>query len=137
MGTFRHVSALWAALGFAVLSLGCARSGHPLEPGQEPKGALPPLEGTGFAADGPPVHEAARRQVGDYVAQRFSGTFRDRPFTLVEEVVAREGDLLVVDYTLSIDGVDRVLRVRFDERTERVVRVSHLRGGEEFPGQLA
>lgn len=138
MGTFRHVSALCVALGFATSSLGCARSGRPPElPAQEPIAALPPLEGTGLAADGAPEDGSFRRQIGDYVAQRFSGTFRERPFTLVEEVVAREGDLLVVDYTLSRGGDDRVLRVRFDESTGRIVQVSHLRDGQETPGQLA
>lgn len=80
---------------------------------------------------------SARRSVGDYVAHRFSGTFSDRPFVLVEEVVAHEGDLLVVDYTLSRGSDERVLRVRFDADTERVVRVSHLRAGEETPGRLS
>lgn len=75
--------------------------------------------------------------MGDYVAQRFSGTFRERPFTLVEEVVGREGGLVVVDFTLEQADEKRVLRVRFDEATERPVSAAHVRGLDEVPASLS
>ncbi len=92
---------------------------------------LPPLEGTGAKRV-----ESARR-VGDVAVHRYSGTFRKQSITLTEEVVAREGDVLVVDYTVEQGDSQRVLRVRMDAFTERALRLSHLEGDKESPGKLS
>src|SRR5262245_64502525 len=34
--------------------------------------------------------------VGDYFVERFTGSFRKTPLTLLEEVIAEEGELLVI-----------------------------------------
>lgn len=127
----------WAVVSVALVGSACGAAGaRQTTGGTAPKAeSLPPLEGTGLE----PARAASSgrsRQVGDYLAQRFSGTFRERPFTLVEEVVAQEGELLVVDYTLEQADEKRVLRVRFDAATERAVAASHLRGLEEIPASL-
>src|SRR5690606_11947536 len=122
----------WVVLGVAWSGLGCSSLATPAPQSAAvaPQEALPELEGTGLE---PARAEAAPRgrRVGDYVAQRFSGTFRERPFTLVEEVVGREGGLVVVDFTLEQADEKRVLRVRFDEATERPVSAAHVRGLDE------
>ena len=56
---------------------------------------LPPLEGTGAKTARP----KSNRRVGDVAVHRYSGSFRAQPVTVTEEVVAREGNVLVVDYT--------------------------------------
>jgi len=42
----------------------------------------------------------SERSVGDFVVFRFSGTFRKGSITLTERVVAKEGAVIVVDYTM-------------------------------------
>lgn len=61
------------------------------------------------------------RQPGDFVVFRFSGTFHKGPLTLTERVIAREGTVLTVDFTLSETtpkGVkEQTLRAKIDEKT--------------------
>lgn len=128
--------ARWAMVSVALGGCGAAGGQQVATSAMPQEEILPPLEGSGL----PPVRaesQAGSRRVGDYLAQRFSGTFRERPFTLVEEVVAQEGDLLVVDFTLEQADEKRVLRVRFDAATERAVAASHVRGVEEIPARLS
>jgi hypothetical protein len=79
------------------------------------------------------------RAVGDYFVERFSGSFRRTPLTLTEEVVAAEGDLLVIDYTLEETGNPKVqhLRTRFNPASGRVEKVSILDGERELPAPLS
>lgn len=94
---------------------------------------LPPLVGIGARS----VPAETARRVGDVVAHRYSGAFRSQPITVTEEVVAREGDVLVVDFTVEQGDSERTLRARLDAATERVLRVSHLVGNKETPGRLS
>jgi hypothetical protein len=73
------------------------------------------------------------RKVGDFFVHRFSGSFTKQPITLSEEVVARAGGLVVIDYTLEQAGNTLSLRVTHDVESERVLRVRELRGGQEIP----
>lgn len=77
--------------------------------------------------------------VGDYFVERFSGSFRRTPLTLTEEVVAAEGSLFVIDYTLEETGNPRIqhLRTRFNPETRRVEKVSVVAGERELPAPLS
>ena len=77
------------------------------------------------------------RKVGDFYVHRFSGSYQKAPLTLTEEVVAREDALWVIDYTFEEQSGRTALRVRFDPRTDSVLRVSKLDGARETPVPLA
>jgi hypothetical protein len=82
------------------------------------------------------VREAPRR-VGDRLVHRYSGTYRSEALVLAEEVVAREGDVLVVDYSVLEGDAPQRLRVRMSVKSERVVSVSRLEDDVEQPGSIA
>ena len=94
---------------------------------------LPALTGSA----GQQVELEERRQVGDLLVHRFAGAFHERELILSEEVIAREGDLLVVEYALMEGDRTDKLRVRMSARSERVISVAKLAGDEEVPGTLA
>jgi hypothetical protein len=132
------VSGLWSAsLALTMALSACSSVETPHASAPKPHVAkaekLPPLEGTGAKT---PRAESNRR-VGDVAVHRYSGSFRTQPVTVTEEVVAREGKVLVVDYTVEQGDSQRVLRVRMDAGTERVLRLSHLTGEKESPGKLS
>jgi hypothetical protein len=77
------------------------------------------------------------RKVGDFYVHRFSGSYQKAPLTLTEEVVAQEGSLWVIDYTLEEQTNSTSLRVRFDPRTDSVVRVSKFDGKREISLPIA
>lgn len=54
------------------------------------------------------------RKVGDFVVFRFTGSFRKTPLTLREQVVAREGNVLAIDYTFVEGKKATTFRVRAD-----------------------
>lgn len=83
------------------------------------------------------VAPADPRKVGDFYVHRFSGSYQKSPLTLTEEVVAHEQGLWVIDYTFEEQSGVSKLRVRFDPRTEAVVRVSKLDGAKEISVPLA
>ncbi|HEY4158552.1 MAG TPA: hypothetical protein VGM29_10665 [Polyangiaceae bacterium] len=85
-------------------------------------------------ADAKPTRIA--RKVGDFAVQRFSGSYQSSPLTLTEEVVAQEGELWVIDYTLEDAARSQKLRVRLDPKTDSVVRVSQLTDAGEQPSTL-
>ncbi len=78
-------------------------------------------ENTHVVESGLPV-AAVFRQPGDYAVFRFTGNFRSGPVTLTERVIAREGSVITVDFTLSeqapIKGgtivKEQTLRVKID-----------------------
>jgi hypothetical protein len=78
----------------------------------------------------------AERQVGDFFVHRFSGSFAKEPMTLTEEVVARAGGLIVIEYTLEQGKHKQELRVTHDAATERVLRVREIRGGQEMAAKI-
>jgi hypothetical protein len=59
--------------------------------------------------------ESAGRQPGDYVVFRFSGSYRKAPVELLQRVVSRRDNVLVVD--VSVDG-HPTLRLDIDDRKE-------------------
>ena len=78
-----------------------------------------------------------QRKVGDFAVHRFSGTYQKAPLTMTEEVVAQEDGLWVIDYTFEEQAGTTKLRVRFDPRTDSVVRAATLEGGKESAVQTA
>ncbi|HLM74412.1 MAG TPA: hypothetical protein VK459_17020, partial [Polyangiaceae bacterium] len=90
-------------------------------------------EPAGASAPADPA-KAPARAVGDFIVHRFSGSFRDAPLTLTQRIIAREGDVLVIDMTLEEGSSRRTLRVRMDDSPEKrgeVVRVSRMVEGLE------
>jgi uncharacterized protein YceK len=73
------------------------------------------------------------RKVGDFFVHRFSGSFAAEPITLTEEVIARGGALVVIDYTFEQGKTSRRLRVTHDAATDRVLRVREMAGDREIP----
>jgi hypothetical protein len=70
-------------------------------------------------------------EVGDFTVQRYSGSFRKNPVTVTEEVIAREGDLMIVDHTVEDGRETRRFRTRVDLKSKRVVAASKLENGSE------
>jgi hypothetical protein len=77
------------------------------------------------------------RKVGDFCVHRFSGSYQNAPLTLTEEVVAQDGAVWVIDYTLEETKGTTKLRVRFEPRTDSVLRVSKVDGPQETSVPLA
>jgi hypothetical protein len=48
-----------------------------------------------------PAAPPAARNPGDFVVYRFSGSFRSKPLTLTERVVARKGSVLTIDFVAA------------------------------------
>lgn len=92
---------------------------------------LEPLEGSGAKSA-----LSEPRQVGDMAVRRYSGESLRAPITVTEEVVAREGELLVVDYTIERGEKKQTLRVRYEALSDRAVSLSHLQGNQETAGDL-
>ncbi|WP_437935408.1 hypothetical protein [Sorangium sp. So ce341] len=92
-------------------------------------------------ASAPAAEEAPpARAPGDYVAYRFSGSFRKTPLLLTQRVVAREGDVLVVDVTLEDGKETEALRVRMSDAPSRrgeILGAAWIDGGAERPATLA
>jgi hypothetical protein len=82
----------------------------------------------------------ADRKPGDYVAYRFSGSFRKAPLLLTQRIVAREGDALVIDMTLEGGKRAEALRVRMSDAPGtrgEVLSAAWLDGNAERPATLA
>jgi hypothetical protein len=105
------------------------------EPAKAASAKKPAQENREIAAE----HEPARPmpEAGDFTVQRYSGSFSKNPVTMTEEVIAREGDLMIVDYTLE-DGRETLrFRARVDLKSKRVVAASKLEKGSEVEMTLA
>ncbi|MRG94337.1 hypothetical protein GF068_20780 [Polyangium spumosum] len=77
--------------------------------------------------------EAGRREVGDYVVYRFSGSFQKAPVTLTERVVAREKGALVIDFILEEGKTTSELRVKLSDAPAtrgEVLSVSRIEKGK-------
>jgi len=79
----------------------------------------------------------AGKQVGDRTVHRFSGAFSKTNLILTQDVVARAGSLIVVDYQLEDGGTATKLRVTHDIGSDRVLRVREMRGKKELPSTSA
>ncbi len=136
--SFRPVSAV--SIGcFVFLSAGCAKHAAPaprvavLAETPDPDESLPALEGE----SGPIAKKESPRRVGDLWVHRFSGSYRANALILKEEVVAEEGDLLVVDFTLQEGDSETQIRVRMAKRSERIISVAKMVDGEEKAGEMS
>jgi hypothetical protein len=102
---------------------------------QKPASAKKPAKTAEAVAEPEPARPMP--EVGDFTVQRYSGSFSKNPVTLTEEVIAREGDLMIIDYTLE-DGKDTLrFRTRVDLKSKRVVAASKLEKGSEVEMTLA
>lgn len=79
-----------------------------------------------IAATGPTFGREAPRRVGDRLVHRYSGTYRDEPLVVLEQVVAIKGDVLVVDYQVLEGDEDLHLRVEMTTQSERIMKVSRV-----------
>ncbi|MFO0567263.1 MAG: hypothetical protein U0263_16515 [Polyangiaceae bacterium] len=79
----------------------------------------------------------AHKEVGQVSVHRFSGSFSKTPLVLSEEVVARAGSLIVIDYTLEEGAKSTKLRVTHDASGDKVLRVREIRGKKELPSSSA
>jgi hypothetical protein len=83
--------------------------------------------------------DAGARQPGDFIVHKFSGSFREDPITLTQRVLAREGNILIIDMTLDEGGSKQSLRVQMDDSPERrgeVLSVARLTQGGEEPATV-
>jgi hypothetical protein len=76
------------------------------------------------------------RMLGDFHVYEYSGAFTKKPVTLTEQVVAREGDNLVVDFVLQEGEQMTALRARMTDEG-RVVAVSRVKDSGEEPATIA
>jgi hypothetical protein len=75
----------------------------------------------------------SERRPGDYIVYRFSGSYVPLDLTLTERVVAREGDVLLVEVTLD-DEVDHLeLRARVRDGDAAILSVERWEGGRWRP----
>ena len=92
------------------------------------------------AAEGDADAATARleRKVGDYSIHRFSGSFTEEPLVLTEQVIAMEGDVLVVDFVLEQGATMESLRVRMRGGVGGdILKVSRVAGEVEEPVERA
>jgi hypothetical protein len=79
---------------------------------------------------------AVARKLGDFHVYQYGGTFAKQPVTLTEQVVAREGDVLVVDFVLEEGDRMSAIRVRMKDDNQ-VVAVARITAEGEVPTALA
>jgi hypothetical protein len=149
-----HRLLISAAL-FSILTAGCGHAGLDAQrPAKLARGASAGASRDASAARGDAAPDAdtaagetrvdvanstSKREPGDFVAYRFSGSFRRAPLTLTQRVVAREGDLLIVDLTLEGGKKREVLRVRMSDAPStrgEIVSVASIAGAVERPAPV-
>jgi hypothetical protein len=79
---------------------------------------------------------APMRKLGDFHVYQYGGAFSKHPVTLTEQVVAQEGDVLVVDFVLEEGDAMSALRVRMRGDTD-VVAVSRITADGEVAATTA
>ncbi|MBM4363779.1 MAG: hypothetical protein FJ104_13950, partial [Deltaproteobacteria bacterium] len=77
-----------------------------------PAPAAPASDEPAEAAPAPGPTSQTPRKLGDFHVYQYAGTFSKEPVTLTEQVVGREGELLVVDFVLQEGNAMSALRVR-------------------------
>jgi len=72
---------------------------------------------------------------GDFVVYKFTGSFRSHPMSLIERVVAQDGDATTLDFALDDGELMRTLRVRMagSPAEPRVVSAAWVDGNVEGP----
>jgi hypothetical protein len=146
---------LLPALLVSLLAAGCGRAALTVQAENHTRAVTPARgdaaapdadtaasDGDAAPGDAPAAAEAApAREPGDFVAYRFSGSFRKAPLTLTQRVAAREGSVLVIDMTLAGGGATEALRVRMSDAPEtrgEVLSAARLGSdGAERPAPLA
>lgn len=117
----------------ALFTVGC--SANVREVSHAPDAAPPPLPASQgiIALEGstPGPVDAERHHVGDAALHRFSGTYRNHPLMLREEVVSASRDTFTVLYTLDEGATQEQLLVTRAQRSERILSVER-RAGEDF-----
>jgi hypothetical protein len=86
------------------------------------------------AATEPP--KAIARKLGDFHVYQYAGTFSKQPMTLTEQVVAMDGDALVVDFVLEEGSSMSALRVHMKADND-VVSVARITDAGEAPATVA
>jgi hypothetical protein len=137
----------------SILALGCGRAAldraaaapapAALETAPTAKAPAPaPSEdakpGVGVEVDSAATPSAVRMP-GDFVVYRFTGSFRRKPLTLTERVVARKGAVLTIDLVVAEGDQREELRVRIDEASptrNEVIGVARLVRGVEKPATV-
>jgi hypothetical protein len=142
----RTIAALATALAVISSSAACTRSAVAPEDASKETWAAYEARKAKARADAEQTataatdDKAAPRQAGDFVVRRFTGSFRKAPLTLSERVVAREGDVLVVDVTLEEAGKKQTMRVRMSDAPAsrgEVTSVAKLDGDLEMAADIA
>jgi hypothetical protein len=125
-------------LAFSFLASGCGAAAtstwtSPDELWTEPSqvaSAKKSAKKAGIAEEAKPAERLP--EVGDFTVQRYSGSFRKYPVTVTEEVIARDGDLMIVDHTLEDGEKTLHFRTRVDLKSKKTVAVSKLENGTEL-----
>jgi hypothetical protein len=112
------------------------------QPAVEPAApAAAPAERVGIALSEAHSEPAvALRQAGDYVVFRFTGSYRDKPVTLTQRVIDRQGDVLVLDVMVDDGSAQKRLRLRMDDTpggSGELLSVARLEGGVQRPFGVA
>lgn len=131
---------LLAASSISLLSLGC---GSPvMNPSVTPSSAevreRAPID---VALPVKPEAAAANKSVrmrepGDFVVYRFSGSYRETPVTLTQQVVGEEHGYLLVDLTVDDSGTQQHLRLRIGAEGPRkgeLISVARFEGSVQVP----
>ncbi len=127
----------------SLLAMGCGKAAVRTQAAAPEKPAPIVAEQKEAVAAAEATKEAAteeRREVGDYVVYRFSGSYQSAPVTLTERVVAREKDTLVLDFILEEGKTQNELRVRLSDAPGTrgdVLSVSRIEKGKLVPVEIA
>jgi hypothetical protein len=89
------------------------------------------------ASHAKPAPAEKKPTVGDFFVHRFTGSYRETPLLLTEEVVAIEAGIEVVDYTLVDGDQSYTLRVRRHLENGLLAQVSELNGDSESPAPMS
>lgn len=81
------------------------------------------------------VRKTGTRKLGDFHVYQYSGAFSKEPVTLTEQVVAKEGEALVVDFVLEEGSRMTAFRVRMTPEGQALA-VSRIGADGEEPGTL-
>lgn len=132
----------FVASAISLLSIGC---GHPvMEPAvssapvneQRKVDVVLPAQAPGATASAP----TRMREPGDFVVYRFSGSYRESPVTLTQQVVNKEHGYLIVDVSVDERGARQRLRLRIADEGEKkgeLVSVARLEGRVQYPFGVA
>jgi hypothetical protein len=128
----RKLTVSFALAGLVVACGGAARNSTPVSPDRAASSAIE------IAADAQVAgRDLLDRRVGDVAVYRFSGTYRSDPITVTEEIRAREGNELVVDYALASGDETARFRVHRAVAGFEITSVARLEGNTEMPADRA